>query len=531
MANILATLLVAAAVSASPADAVALALADAGTLPESDRPFQRVIWCPPWMPDTTPLAVSYAVNLAVSRSDVIQQPAVTGNAQTGVLVRWDLRRLARGQEAEFAELYSVWERLAESEPYFSVRSKVVIDKQTKTVAAPGGHTGVEQATILRGLTKSSVPIVRADWFLRMCLTTLEGGLYYEFAGIKKAPEGSKLTDQQFWLAKFGASEERSRELRSDQRVAMFRSLVTNKPRRTDWIKPQGGRDNDGRVFITHDIADGDILAAQHPMRNLLKFDDRARELIALKNNGMQEFALFNDAGALQREVPPDIARDSTIPPPHTDILQPGLSCIRCHGPNDGYMPLPNDVLEMLDKGVDVFGDLRGGGYTETLDLLAGLYTGRADKHLNRARDDYEEAVVRATNGRLGGEKISAITATSSLVSSIVGDYWYSYVTPQTALIELGESIDVPANEAGAAAAQRAAIVQDALAKLWPPLEPDPATGVSVRDPIMGGLLSGIAVRRQDWEAVYADAALQAINSKPQPAAVIQQQKEEIEVEP
>jgi hypothetical protein len=493
-----------------PAQAVLLALSDCKDVEEEDRPFQRYVWVPPWGKASWSLAMVYTANAAASRSSVIVRPELI---QDGVLVRFDLRDLAP-KSADFKELFVLWEKLG-IEPYFTVPAKIEVtetDAKGKTttvkrdVSAPGAHASPDEQTILRGLTQSGAPIVRADRFMFIMLSTLEGGLYYEFANIDKAGEndkdakGNRQTDQQKWLWKFGAVEQVSVDLNADQRVGILISGVTDKPRRVDWFKGLAARESSGDVFLTHDTADEDVEAEQDPIRNLAHFKDRAREGIAPRSNGLQEYALFNAAGELQRSVPDNIARDGTIKFPTTSRLQPGIGCIRCHGPFDGLQPLPNDVKAMVESGeIDILGDHTASkdGRDAEIERLAAWYLGDATITLDRNRDDYERAVMRITKGRLPkNEGESEIAAMSRIVADIYRDYRYTHVSPRRACLELG--YDVASDDDGVIL----------LRALLPKLPPD-INGVSPKDPILGALKSGRKVNRRHWDKVYPDAAFRA----------------------
>lgn len=524
----------------TPADACAMIIGDMGTLPEADRPYQRYIWIPE--PSKAIIgAVNYAMNLSCSRSTVIVQPTLLGNGQ---LLRWDLRRLAPRDES-VTELMSIWEEF-QYEPYFhiikttkdalptnaiaqepqpsdptgSLRFKIenqlwyrspaktffvwdgeawirmdsLVNFKSEKIATYGAHCGLEQSVLMQGLAKSNATVVRYDYFLTKALSTLDGGLYYKFAGIKAKPSGGK-SSQDAFLASLGADEDLVAALRTDQRVAMFRSNVTGKPRRIDAFQGAGVRPGSGTglITVTHDIADENVDPRRDPIRNLLDFNDDAREIIAEKPNGLHIFALFDGDGNLQDAAPDNVVKDHTIPSPHTARLQSAISCIRCHGPHEGFQPFTNDVQKMLSGLLDVFGDLDGrSSIPDTLDRLAGLYAGDLQKPVQRGRDDYNSAVFRTTGGM-------GVVDTSAVVSQIYGGYNFSLVDAYTACLELG--YQVPERDA-----------VGYLNQLLPPLQKD-AVGVSPEDPVIGALKAGLKVNRYQWEQVYADAAFRAIQTR------------------
>lgn len=465
----------------TPADAVGWALGDLATLSESDRPFARYVWLPPWSDERWIAAVNFSVNTAASHSAVIQLATPCAN---GWLMRYDMRRLAPSI-SQLQKLMATWDGLALQDPYFHV--PVLNSKIPAAVLAP--HLKQQEAVALAGLSLSTGAIYRADFLLVKLLSTLEGGKYYDFLQVQR--QVAKDTNpQSVWLATLGVFEATTKSLAADQRTAIFRSGVTGKPRRIDVFYGLGRGGN--LVTITHDIADEDVDAGQHPVRNLLAFDDRGREAIIARPNGTQAFALFDDKGNFVDSVPDNIASDSTVPSPHTKRLQSAISCIRCHGPHDGYQPFGNDVQTILRSRLDVFSDLAGNGVTreQVIDRLAGLYAGQLDAPdgpVGRGRRDYSTAVYRIVGGAYG-ETSSVVTAASNHVSQIFAGYRYDQVTPDRACIELGLLVEPKDGVAG-------------LSQLL-----GDGVGVAV-DPIEGTLRAGIAVNRSDFEHVYADLAL------------------------
>lgn len=521
----------------TPADAVAYAVADISQLESVDQPFQRYIWIPDG--DRQKIStMNYVVNLAISKSSVIVKPTIVAD---GKLLRWDLRQLAP-RDGQYATLHAIWEELS-LEPYFhivkttadsiptnavqiesaiddppgSLRFKIGeelffkspgndffifknnkwtkrdIEVEIQRVAVYGAHTGLEQSVLLQGLSQSNATIVRYDFLLVRALSTIDGGMYYKFAGIERNP--AKGTAQDAFLASLGADEQLVQQLRSDQRAAMFRSKVTGKPRRIDAFYGVGVRPGSGTglITVTHDMTDNDVDPRSDPIRNLLNLNDQAREIISEKPNGLHIFALFDGKGALQDEVPPNIAKDHTIPAPHTARLQCAISCIRCHGPEEGLKPFSNEVQTMLSGLLDVFGDVSSTDQIpDQLDRLAGLYAGDLNKPIRRARDDYSDAVFRTTNGM-------TVSQVSDRVSDIYGDYVYREIGAFEACYELGYL--VPKEQA-----------VYYLNQILPPLPTD-IVGISPEDPIIGALKAGLKINRQQWEQVYPDAAFRALQTR------------------
>ncbi len=515
-----------------PYDAVTMAAADLGTIDEFSRPFMRYIWVP--TPDKRySAAVSFAINSVISRVPIIVTPDVLFDGQ---LLRIDLRKYCP-DENDLINVIKSYDKLS-ADPYFHlVESNYAVPSGAKRLTNPadpvgskrftfngnsffmqdenififknakwerypgkefidgsvfvyGSHVGLEQSSILLGLSKSSAVVTRYDYFLSRILTTLDGGLYYELAGIQRNPKGKSAQDA--LLESLGSSESRVQTLKSDQRAALFKSRVTGRPRRIDIFQGEGVAvsNGSGLITLTHDSKEGDILAIQDPIRNLLEFEDAARELIAEKSNGLHIFALFNSKGDLQDSAPDNVVKDHTIPAPHTARLQCAISCIRCHGPLEGYQPFDNEVQKMLSGLFDIYDDVGSKeNVPETLTRLAGLYSGDLNKVLRRGRDDYSDAAIRATYGNYNVAQVSEI------ISEIFENYNYKEVDAYMACQELG--IDAPAEEA----------VQYLIEIVRP--KHILTTGVVPEDPIIAALKTGLRVNRFQWELVYADAAIRS----------------------
>lgn len=546
-------------------DALRLARADCRTLPEGDRPFVRYLWARGG--DVATLrALSFAVNV-VSRASVVVRPHPLGKGDL-LVVRLDLRAYAP-READLKEWLTLWEEF-QFDPDFSLlitkgslkfataqfpswkgrgwvsrwkstkkdgktvwwRSNQVEEfsfgtlKDVELVRTPSPELDPSAFLELASLTGSQAPVVSADYFLVRVLSTIKdrgvyalvyGGLYYDFAGVRKA-DNAKATDEDLLLESLGVGSVAAgvtarklfERLRGDQRVATFRSQVTGSPRQVELFHHLAVAPDVGAplVSFTHDLRNQDVDVDVHPVANLLDFKDAAREVIWVRANGLHGYALFNGQGARQDEVPPDVARDHTIPPPHTARLQAALSCIACHEAegSDGWKSVTNDVQKLLGPRhgrPDVFGDLSRLGQTvpDTVDRLAGLYRGDFGRALARSRDDYALAVLKATGPWPGSNRAQAdaVQLTAQKVVGLARAYVHDLVTPERALLELG------VNARG----------HDGAALLGRLLRPDPDGAVGVpeagvvvvpEDPRLAALRAGLGVGRFDWGFTRAFAA-------------------------
>lgn len=368
---------------------------------------------------------------------------------------------------------------------------------------------------LQAALHTEAPVVGEHYFLSRILTTVKdkgvfkevfGGLYYDLRGVERVgradSEAAKkdTTDLDRFLQRLGvgdgspgAADKLFDRLRSDMRLAVFRSGVTGKPREVSMFHTLAEKEGASWGAITGDISDRSIDIGDRSFANLLNPRREAREAIFPGPNGMPVYALFNARGELQDEVPPDVANDHTIQSPHTRRLQGAESCIACHWKQDGWLDLTNDVPKLLGDRLDVFDDLSGRDREDTIDRLVGLYQGDFRKPIRRARDDLAEVVLKAAGPWEGSEDQTDVTRLAG--GFLVGEsrkYRFDLVTTKQALYETG--FGVP--EADAVRAFR----------LLVPARP------GLEDPRVGALSQGIAVPRADWALAQGMVAARAAAS-------------------
>lgn len=533
------------------AEAHTIALADLQTIPVEEHIFIRWVWIQEPSKNSIK-ALSSGLNY-VSRATVPVRPLPLGD---GRLVRVDLRKFAP-RIGDLNEWIKTWELLANDPTFSLLITKDVLENILKqagphpfvrvaqadggfadvelakfdaskvdVVRLEGPHLNIANVVALQDATQSLAPVVEYHYFLLRALTAIQdkgvfreiwGGIYYELAGVKqvqakKEDDAKKVeakeTDEDLLFRSLGIGDVNKgitaakifADLRSDQRVAVFRSGITGKPRRVDLFPTLSSRHGSSIVTVTHDIRDQDVDVGQHAILNLLQVKDFAREVIFTRANGFNGYALFNADGVLQREVPPDVAVDRTIPAPHSPRLQPAISCISCHEGegSDGYKALTNDVKALLGQKLDIFDDLseRKGDVPDTLDRLAGLYAGSPDKVLRRARDDFSENQLRVTGPwekSAKNDQTDVIKLTANEIVGAVYRYRYDLVDAQQALRELGHVVE-----------KEAAV--KTLNELLPPDKGSIQFGIAVEDPRLGALKAGLGINRNDWALVYSYAA-------------------------
>lgn len=518
-------------------DAWRLADADAKTLPQEIRYCTRYVWIKDGDPITA-RAVSLTWNY-VSRSALPYRPTPLGRDNLLVL-RFDLRRTAP-REGDLKDHLRLWEEFR-FDPLFSrlftkdtlkfnalvvlPTTKHWVEKKCAPYVHEDGNTyntrwTLEEAPItqeeiakldvvrvpgesldphlvheLTGLLGTEAPIVSSPYFVVRSLSSIKnkglykelyGGLYYDLVGYKQGVKGKIDLDGIFASIGLQNVDKLFDDLRSDQKIAIFRSNVTGKPRAVTIFHSPANRTGTGTVRISSDLKDESIDIGTHPMMNLLKFKFDGQELIFERANGLHGFAALNGDGKLVEEVPFDIALDTTIPGPHSRRLQAAMSCIVCHGPQDGVQPLKNDAKSLLNLGpLNVLGDQTRRDQFDANDRIAGLYAGDPTKLLYRVKDDYASAVLFTTGPWPGSKEgqTDIVRLASAKLGEIRKAYWYDQVGPEQVLIDNGIE---PGKEP--LKTLREAVL----------LNPGP---VGLEDVRIGALLKGIPLNRFEYDQIF-----------------------------
>lgn len=475
-----------------PRLAIAAAVADAQQLgPQAI--FVRYIWNP--VPD--PAAVAWhtqVVNECVSAIDnpMIVRPTVLAD---GYLLRWDLRELAprvnADGSADVFRLMEVWDRIFD--PYLQVKLLAPLRIRIATppyVASDGKtyrHKIVERSTTTSDLYEPSgsqlqaacltnVPIVSLPEFMRACMTTVDGGLYYDFLDLPET------LDELLELV--GAERERAESQRADIKAVSVRSDITHAPRRIIVLRSIGSRpsENQGLVWLTEDFAKGELPPDVDPARNLQGRKRDAGENIGDRANGGHWYYLHDKDGRRQDSAPDNIASDKHF---LDTRLQPAKSCIVCHAieKSRGIRSFAKDVDATLAHGpVEQVGE-RGVPLGQEFDQASrtvGQYHWDPRKMVDRARDDYSDFCVRCT-GTMQPEDIGEMTR------QFFTRYEDAAVTPTQACAELG--IDPPADDQAAG---------ELLRQRCPPLPVELLPGVLPEDIYVATLMKGRAIPRSNF---------------------------------
>lgn len=440
--------------TAVPSFPATMAVADSKALPEGTRQNYRYIWCRGGT-DTELAVLGMAINHSLNRN--ILPVAVGGPAMTishgGHLVRLDLTLLA-SKPAELSNLLETWEKLVNVETDFiaTVKTRSIVDvkpfkrdgktfnKQWVEQTALGAAVHVNtQMVELLALTGSVVPIVESRTFLVASLGTLEGGLYYEFRGL---PANIKLAD---YLRRVGVVEEHAKlfevpgaAVKSDtiDKAVVMTSQVTGKERMIVMLPTAGVRPTEGRglAVITIDFFNDSRQEHKAAGKNLVDARADGFEVMVILENGYVEFTVWNGDFTLFRSAPDRLVSDRKVGEPHPTILEGAASCIRCHGPEDGWKSFHNDLPDVLEAGIDIFGDLS----TNTVDKdlqqqLAGMYTGDwfapGIGPISSSRITYDRAVFSVT-----GKPLKDCAAA---MEAMYNEFLYEELDPWDVARELG----------------------------------------------------------------------------------------------
>jgi hypothetical protein len=533
-----------------PDDAVGQALTDVLSLPPYARPYARYVRVREGTleadADGRPLdppalsrdgkAVALTLGM-VSRSVFpnVRPVPVPG----GQVLRIDLTQYAP-RPGDLREWLRLWEEFR-FDPDFSLlltrdelemvaRYGVDVGKGEKAdvdvVRIDGPHIDPAALYRLKKETHSEAPVVGDRYLAWRVLSTVKsdgvyrviwGGLYYELRGVRRAKDvkgAEDATDLDVFLddagvgnVKAGLTAERLFDrLRSDQRVAVFRSGVTGKPRRADWFHAPDSRDGTGWVSVTHDLRDKDVDVSFHPLYNLLSAKEAAFEVIREGTNGFPVYAIYDGQQKLLDVAAQDVVSDRTVPSPFSPVLQCGISCLACHCAQGdvGVKSLQNDAKRLLSGRLDAFGDLsrKDPFGPRTIERLAGLYAGDFTKHIRRARDDLDETVLRCAGPWPGArDQVNVVKPAMTHVVDRCRGYWYDEVTPGLALRELG--LMAPKGKA--------------VGVLKALLPPDPQAAVVLpytqpyvaENPVLGALKENVNVGRADWDLVKTFAAVRS----------------------
>jgi hypothetical protein len=519
----------------TPADAVALALKDACERQEDgdDPRSTRYVWVPDWIEPTSGFQqVAHVVNSTITRTSNLVQPRLVTDEQT-TLIAIDLDQYA-ANEKQVPELLKLYDRLAERDSWFNqeviVSGDTVLEVQreftpgllieikldngtwaqatfksrkgskllcefkgkpcemaesdVRLIAAPepvlqvAKRTFTAQAhlnpegTELFTLLHADAPLMRLDEWVAFTFSTVNGGLYYELAGVEPS-----LADT---VAKFAGFEAARKVLRQaevlrlaeelqrkegakrsllaiaaelDQELAKSRaimneSLVTGRQRSFLFIAGSALAPTEGMqlVSVTYDVGEDNTATAGDPQRNLTVYERyNGGEAIMALPNGELLYLVFDANDKIIATVPDNVAHDYQARRVRGNVATSrvfsGTGCANCHDANErlwGYQPVTNDVAVTLRSISQVLGDRakRGTVSPDKLQELQRLTSafGRTDdvqllELLDRARLGYQRAVGTATGAKSSREVIQGL-------ADAHWGYWYDAVWPEHAAADV-----------------------------------------------------------------------------------------------
>jgi hypothetical protein len=380
---------------------------------------------------------------------------------------------------------TLWERLADSEPYFTetvteeVQEKersywaggyeggtyyepgYYVTKTTRVRVSRGpaawlseSRAGARAVRDLTALTGSQVPVVRGDWFLWTTSLQADRGRtgYYEWLGIR---------DQQDFEALVGFSRRAARTSpRKELLEAVPVSAVALEPRRVGAFPAQGGYL--WRAFYNR-RAEGE--------RNPLRVLDDGFRFIASQDvghlpNGLPCWGIFTADGARLDAASADTASDFTAPGADKR-LHVALSCIRCHMPHDGFRPIAGWTRSLYANGSGLALTSPDHG---RLQRLRRQYLGDLEGALEDSRRVTTRAVGQATGLR------------PTELAKLYAAAWAAYDAPVT--------VERAARDAGMSADEFQAALRRRLAS------------AGELDTVLAGLLAGKAIPVQQWHEVH-----------------------------
>ncbi len=457
-----------------PRTAVQLALAD-----PLNSPSMLYLWCPAGS-DQEYFAACLVCNVALLQGTT---PCKPDRICGGALVRVDLQQLCDTEEQLKRLLHLVREVAVIDEPFFHQTQRIQVKhgKETKTETVVTVSPNVDQSI---GVGK----LFRVDQFAWKTLAQVDDGMYYQFRSLETGK--TRLPD---YLESRGFNYKRALSHSSiDQCVTV--SQVTSEDRIIQFGRSEDGRpaESSGLVAITKDIKRGRNDPNKNSFQSLLNDDQRYfKEVIIQGSAGQQEFTLWDEDDKLLNAADPEVASNHQVPKPFHNTLHGAISCIDCHGGNEGYKPVTSRFSSSAPGSTRIVADVsKKDGFSTDAAIRARYHATQKqiDTLLESGRQSLASQYdyLKLEHGEHGYQlACEATTAT-------VNNYANSFVTPEKAAVELGFT----------AAAGKS--IQDAFKQAMH-FTPGVATGSAG---ILNQLRDGHEITRADFD--YAFIELMAI---------------------
>lgn len=388
--------------------------------------------------------LSYHVN-SISRESTIVRPRRVNDWLWAI----DIRDYGWSPEVYGALGY------AEStvEPYFHVEPLDGKGNPTRPQIPAPWLPPIEMAELLQR-TGSTIPIVRADWFIHR--TAIQEGRnghgYYDFLEFKSRADAEKLA---------GLDRAKAISIYREQAAIVPVSGVTLQGRQLFRYSTIAGSWWESRDTK----ADKDSRGARNPQRQLLEdYKHDAEEIVFTLPNRLPGFYLSDSAGKQIDSAPPDIASDHKSTS-NDRRVHPGLSCIRCHEAG-GLRPFDDHArrLYSADGGIAL-------GSTDAVKFrrLRSVYLGNIDRNYKSDVDSFAEAVKEASG------------LTHLELSKAIARQWARYADESVSPSRLAEEIGVTEDEL--------------IGSL---------KGMTIVDPVIAGLIAKppIPIRREQIEEFF-----------------------------
>lgn len=325
------------------------------------------------------------------------------------------------------------------------------------------------------LTQSNVPIMDLDEWVAFTFSTVNGGQYYELAGVEESLANTVArfagADAATKVLRRAAALREAEKIQRDEggkrsiyqiaaeldpelgtsRAVMNESVVTSRPRMFLFVNGSAIPPTNGIqiVAVTYDIGEATFDPDFDATRNT-EFHEKydGGEAILRMPNGMLLYLVFDANDKIIPSVPDPVTHNYEARKVRGNVSSArvfsGAACALCHEAtprNWGWQPVVNDVYDDLRGVTLLLGSRKNKSLNDEklreLQRLASAY-GADPYQLNRmldgARVAYQEDVHRLTG----------IDNSRDVVRGIADSYWgyfYDAVTPEVAALQLGQVLD------------------------------------------------------------------------------------------
>lgn len=466
---LVAFLVCAATASASPNEAIAVALQDAKRLPQALAYETRYLYLGQGTAaglETDRLALTYHLN-QISRNGALVAPRVVREDLVAVFLP--------DYDPDLKTWPKLWDRLARFDPYFHYQR---YEGSTYYPEVSPYHNEAAHKELL-DITYSYAPFLRADWFVvttcrQIDLNDRDNGVgYYDFLAIKNRADYEKLV---------GLQAKETIERRRDVRAALNRSGVSQHNRQVEILKGFHGwvyKTLDSKSNVDGFDKEKKKFRLQNAIEHLKRgeFDHDAEEHYGFLPNGLFVYLLCDAEGKLQPSAPDFIGIDKSPLNDTTDTrIHVCIACIRCH--IDGIRPIDcwarRTVRSPLGFGAKKYQDL-------------------ADLTRQYGGDLEEEDGIIKTDRRFFARNVKAITGwTIQDNAAAFARYYSAYTMTPRGLEQAAQEIGVSQKTVLVALQEFQTAVQEGREKRKP--LPQTVTGL-LQDPPE-------PLRVEHWEEFY-----------------------------